>query len=53
MLPNPNDKKDRYAKLSFLGEGQVSSEQTKEAKKTAKLIWAFHLPAAASVCHCL
>lgn len=25
MLPLGNDKKDRYAKLSFLGEGQVSN----------------------------
>lgn len=24
MLPNANDKTERYAKLSFLGEGQVS-----------------------------
>lgn len=25
MLPLGDDKKDRYAKLSFLGEGQVSN----------------------------
>lgn len=26
MLPLGTDKKDRYAKLSFLGEGQVSNK---------------------------